>query len=58
MRATSATVLGIFSKVLFQKLLYHSYVEVYSQQLQDTLTTVFWRTPAIEDFMDMDQDTC
>ena len=44
-RATSATVMVIFSKVPFRKLLYHSYVKVSSQQLWDTLTTVFWRTP-------------
>ena len=40
-RATSATVMVIFSKEPFQKLLYHSYVTVSSQQLRDTLTTVF-----------------
>ena len=44
-RPTSATVMVIFSKVLLQTLLYHSYVKVSSQELQDTLTTVFWRTP-------------
>ena len=44
-RATSATVIVIFSKVPFRKLLYHSYVKVSSQQLRDTSTTVFWRTP-------------
>ena len=44
-RATSATVMVIFSKVPFRKLLYHSYVKVSSQQLPDTLRTVFWRTP-------------
>ena len=44
-RATSATVMVIFSKVPFRKLLYHSYVKVSSQQLRDTSTTVFWRTP-------------
>ena len=45
MRATSATVMLIFSKVLFRKLLDHSYVKVSSQQLRGTLTTAFWRTP-------------
>ena len=40
-RATSATVMVIFSKVLLRKLLYHSYVKVSSQELRDTLTTVF-----------------
>ena len=40
-RPTSATVMVIFSKVLLQTLLYHSYVKVSSQELQDTLTTVF-----------------
>ena len=44
-RATSATVMVIFSKVLLRKLLNHSYVKFSSQQLWDTLTTVFWRTP-------------
>ena len=44
-RATSATVMVIFSKMPFRKLLYHSYVKVSSQQLPDTLRTVFWRTP-------------
>ena len=43
-RATSATVMLIFSKVLFRKLLDHSYVKVYSQQLRGTLTTAFWKT--------------
>ena len=32
-----------FLKVLFRKLLYHSYVKVFSQQLRDTLTKKFWR---------------
>ena len=41
MRATSATVMVTFSKVLFRKLLDHSYVKVSSQQLGDTLTTEF-----------------
>ena len=40
-RATSATVMVIFWKMPFRKLLYHSYVKVSSQQLRDTLTTVF-----------------
>ena len=38
-RATSATAMVIFSKVLFRKLLDHSYVKVSSQQLGSTLTT-------------------
>ena len=45
-RAISATVVVIFSKVLLWKLLYYSCVKVSSQQLRDTLTTVFWRTPS------------
>ena len=45
MTATSATVMVIFSKVLFRKLLDHSCVKLSSQQLRGTLTTVFWRTP-------------
>ena len=41
MRATSATVMVIFSKVPFHKLFDHSYLKDSSQQLQDTLTTAF-----------------
>ena len=41
MRATSATAMVIFSKVLFRKLLDHSYVKVFSQQLGGTSTTEF-----------------
>ena len=41
MRATSATAMVIFWKVVFQKLLDHSYVKVSSQQLGGTLTTEF-----------------
>ena len=43
--STNAINEKIFSKVLFQKLLDHSYVEVSSQQLRSTLTTAFWKTP-------------
>ena len=45
MRATSATVMAIFSRVLFRKLLDHSHDKVSPQQLRGTLTTSFWRTP-------------
>ena len=31
--------------MLLRKLLCHSYVKISSQELRDTLTTVFWRTP-------------
>ena len=41
MRATSMSAMVVFSKVLFPKLLDHSYVKVSSQQLQGTLTTAF-----------------
>ena len=41
MRATSSTVVVLFSKVLFQKLLDHSYVKASSQQLRGTLTAAF-----------------
>ena len=41
MRVTSATAIVIFSKVLFRKLLDHSFVKVSSQQLGGTLTTEF-----------------
>ena len=58
MRATSATAMVIFSRVLFRKLLDHNYVKVSSQQLGGTLTTEFWRTPDGWRFMDMDQHTC
>ena len=51
MRATSTTVIVILSKVLLRKLLYHSYVKVSQQQY-------FEGHPTVEDFMDMDQDTC
>ena len=37
-RATSATVMVIFSKVLLRKLLYHSYVKVSFRELLDTLS--------------------
>ena len=55
-RATSATAMVIFSKVLFQKLIDHSYVKVSSQKLGGTSTTEFWRTPYGWRFTDM--DTC
>ena len=58
MRATSTTVMVTFLKVLFRKLPYHSYVKVSSQQLRDALTTAFEGYPTVEDFIDMDQDTC
>ena len=45
----------LFSKVLFQKLLNHSYIKVSSQQLRGTH---FEGHPRVEEFMDMDQDTC
>ena len=48
----------IFSKVLFQKLLDHRYVEVSSQQLQAHWQQHFEGHPSVEDLMDMDQDTC
>ena len=41
MRATFATVVVIFSKVLFRKLLCY---KVSSQQLKGTLETAFWKT--------------
>ena len=41
MRASSATVVVIFSKVLFRKLLCY---KVSSQQLKGTLETAFWKT--------------
>ena len=41
MRVISATVMVIFSKVLFRKLLDHSYVKVSSLQLRGILTTAF-----------------
>ena len=47
-----------FLKELFRKLSYHSYVKVSSQQLRDALTTAFEGHPTVEDFIDMDQDTC
>ena len=37
-RATSATVMVIFSKVLLRRLLYHSYVKVSFRELLDTLS--------------------
>ena len=40
-RATSATAMIIFSKVLFRKLLDHSYVKLSFQQLGGILTTEF-----------------
>ena len=54
-RATSATAMVIFSKVLFRKLLDHSYVKVFSQQLGGTSTTEFWSTPYSWRFMYMDK---
>ena len=36
----------------------HSYVKVYSQQLRDINSSILKDTLALEDFMDMDQDTC
>ena len=47
MKATSATVLVIFSKKPFRKLLNHNYVKVSSLQLKGTLKTVFYKTPCI-----------
>ena len=44
MRATSATVRVIFSKMAFQKLLGYDYVKVSSQQLRGTLKTAFQKT--------------
>ena len=43
MRVTyaTATAMVIFSKVMFRKLLDHSYVKVSSQQLEGTLTKEF-----------------
>ena len=41
MRATSSTVLVIFSKVSFRKFPSQNYVKASSQQLRGTLTTVF-----------------
>ena len=40
MRATSATAMVIFSRVLFRKLLDHNYIKVSSQQLRGTLTDI------------------
>ena len=45
----------IFSEKLLRKSLYNSFVKVSSQELRDTL---FFRDPTVEDFMDMDQDSC
>ena len=45
MRVTSATVMIIFLKMLFRKLLDHNYVKVSSQQLRGTLTTAFRKRP-------------
>ena len=58
MRATSATVMVIFPKVLFRKLLGHSFAKVSSQQLRGTLTTALEGYPTVEDFTDMDQGKC
>ena len=44
--------------VTFRKSPYHSYVKVSSQHLQNALTAAFEEYPTIEDFIDMDQDTC
>ena len=41
MRATSATVLLIFSEVSFRNFSDHNYVKASSQQLRGTLTTAF-----------------
>ena len=41
MIATSATVMVIFLKVVFRKLIDHSYVKVSSLQFRDTFTTTF-----------------
>ena len=56
MRATSGIVMVVFSKVLFRKLLDHSYVEVSYQHLH--WQQHFEGHTTIEDFMDMNQDTC
>ena len=45
MRATSATVMVIFSKEPFRKLLDHNYAKVFSQQLRGTLIAAFQKTP-------------
>ena len=42
MRRTSTSVMVIFLKVLFRELLDHSYVQFFSQQLQDTLKDTLW----------------
>ena len=56
MRATSDTVMVVFSKVLLRKLLDHSYVEVSYQQLH--WQQHFEEHPVVEDFMDMDKGKC
>ena len=40
MMVTSATIMAIFLKVLFRKLLDHNYIKVSSQQLRGTLTDI------------------
>ena len=45
MRAICVTAMVFFLKVLFRRLLDHSYVKVSSQQLRGTLKAAFWRTP-------------
>ena len=57
MRLTSATVMIIFSKVPSESYLITTIFKVLSKQLRDTLTKTFWKTPTVEDFTDMDQDT-
>ena len=42
MRRTSTSVMIIFPKVLFRKLLDHGYVQVSSQQLRGTLKDTLW----------------
>ena len=56
MKTTSATVIVIFLESA-RELLDHSYVKFSSQQLKGTLKTASW-CPTVEDFMEIDQDTC
>ena len=58
MRATSATVLVIFLKVPFQKFLDHNQVNVFSQDLRNNIDNSILKDILLEDFTDMDQDTC
>ena len=53
MTATSATVMVIFSKMLFRKLLDQSHVKFLLNNYEAHL-----QHPAVEDFMDMGRDTC